>query len=297
MSGHPRNVDIQDTHHTPSHHPPPRRSARQQASRTSRSSRTPRTPRTPRRSVTHDTQAGPSHNYHQIPHPPEPPSQPSYTLTAHTQSTSPQPICVEPTSSSSEPGVIPSSTVHVPHGRIRPPRPVLNDTEPSSDGSATSHRLPPQPSSHLVWHEYPSREEPMETVQRFIQELMVIDITHVQDTTNKVPLCPFILAHLQPSNRIIPHIPLSLPSCPAYVFYLLYVLKETLPTSQSTEYIAVFSMIFTGPSSGHPSLVGSRASIQFVEKIQANVEREKQRINELFLRLRNVYFPLRRYGI
>jgi len=125
----------------------------------------------------------------------------------------------------------------------------------------------------------------METVQKFIQELMVIDITYAQDTTsmNKVPLCPFILAHLQPSNCIIPHMPLYLPSSPTYVFYLLYVLKETIPASQTTEYTAVFSMVFTGHLSRHPSLVGSRASIQFVEKVQANIAREKQRINELFL--------------
>ena len=143
------------------------------------------------------------------------------------------------------------------------------------------------------WREYSAEESPMETVQSYIQDLLVIDGTidedKAQGTKSKLPLCPFILAHLQPSNRIIPNVPLTIPSCPAYTCYLLYVIKEAQCTHNDLMgYTAVFS-IFRG--NNMPTLIGAKTNYSFVEQVRSNIIKERERARRLVIEDGSRPFP------
>jgi hypothetical protein len=168
-------------------------------------------------------------------------------------------------------------------------------TIPATELSSALLPIPP-------WREYFPEQSPMETVQNYIQDLHVIEITHTKGSQNAkhgIPLCPFIIAHLQSSNRIIPYVPLTIPSCPGYIFLLLYVLKETTVSNFNqihTEYTAVFSCILTGQGR-YPSTIAAKASYSFVEQVRSNVLREKERARKLMFEARRDLFPLRTWGI
>jgi hypothetical protein len=157
------------------------------------------------------------------------------------------------------------------------------------------------------WCEYSTEESPMETVQSYVQDLPVLEVTidrrKDQSTRPGISLCPFILAHLQPSNRIIPLVPLTIPSCPAYRFYLLYVLKETTlfiyegNLTDHTAYTAVFSVFRTGHGTGYPILIGTKTNQAFVEQVRSNIQRERERARKLITEAHHVLFPLRPFGL
>lgn len=181
---------------------------------------------------------------------------------------------------------LPRSTTrtHIPHTH----RPTLLP--------ASFLSLPPKP-----WYEYSSEESPMETIQSFIQDLYIFDVEYQEGngrSLHGVPLCPFILAHLQPSNRIIPHVPLTLPSCPEYFLILLYAIKET-PNHPNLDpqYVLVFSLIHLGQTDKCPSLVGTKSCRGFIDQIQENVHKEKERVRRLLTDTSRILFPLRTSGV
>ena len=176
------------------------------------------------------------------------------------------------------------------HTRIHTPRPTLRP--------ASFLSLPPKP-----WHEYSSDESPMETIQSFIQDLYILEV-ECQDgnarSSHGIPLCPFILAHLQPSNRIIPHVPLTLPTCPEYFLTLIYAIKETSEpkaNSTSSQYVLVFSLIHLGQTDKYPTLVGTKSCQAFIDQIQENVHKEKDRVRRLLTDTSRILFPLRTSGV
>ena len=227
-------------------------------------------------------------------------SRDSSSLPAHAQSTTPHIRLVEPASPSSEPRVVLPTTGHVDVDQeVQNQHSVrTHDSRSPSNASATSLRVPPLPTSRVAWHEYIPQELPMETVQSYIQELLVIQVDDVEESSSpsRIPLCPFILGHIQPSSRIIPHVPLYIPNCPTYIFFLLYVIREIRSNSHN-DYVAVFSVIYVGHTGRRPSLIGSRTSHYFVEQVQANVTRERERARELILQAQHFFFPLQRTGV
>jgi hypothetical protein len=189
---------------------------------------------------------------------------------------------------------------------------ILNEEEEDDDddvpatGGLYSRRIAPLPSSSLIpqaWKEFSDKADTTAMVQSYVQDLYVIEVAREENLSpvaNGIPLCPFILAHLQPSNRIIPYVPLTIPSCSEYRFLLLHVLKETTTFSSGEEfidYIAVFSMIYIGLmnsiTSQYPKLVGTRASLAFVEQVRKNVRTEKVRIQQVLHNTMRAPFSLR----
>jgi hypothetical protein len=209
------------------------------------------------------------------------------------------PLCVEPATPIQNLSQGTSSTVHGSAQPLETPTSLQTQTShsPPLFRTQTSHS-PPLPSSsrRQTSNRYQHQGPPMETLQSYIQDLHIVEVARTPEAPphNRIPLCPFILAHLQPSSYLLPHVPLHLPTCPDYSFYLLYVLKETTISSvlgaMTIDYIAVFSMIPTGLSNKYPTLVGARASYAFVEKVRASVQAERERANGLLIQAQRTAF-------
>ena len=118
----------------------------------------------------------------------------------------------------------------------------------------------------------------------YIQDLTIAELPHVPPDTPTVNLCPFIAAHLQPADYMIPYYPLQLPNT-RYIFRLLYVLKEDMeaPTVSGNfyQYTAVFLM--TGIPHNIPAIIGTRIDESFIAAVQRNVHRERARIHESYV--------------
>ena len=197
---------------------------------------------------------------------------------------------------------------NLPSRRARKHASNLTASEPSPSSSATQHKVIHIPSmelkkeeSNMEHHTSPSKltstdtapartpiksstpspstlsyspeEEPELIAHTYVHDLDIIHTTCKAGTPAPVPLCPFILAHLCP--QIIPHYPLYIQSAPDYVFYLLYVLKETItsPSAQpTTSYIAVFSM--TNIEQKTYITMGTSITVQTIDQINRNIQWE-----------------------
>jgi hypothetical protein len=165
-------------------------------------------------------------------------------------------------------------------------QPNLVPVIPSLPQNPSSISLPPK-----YWYEHSPRQWPMETVQSYIQDLHIVQVPRFEDV--KIPLCPFILSHLQPSDHILPHLPLFLPSCPGYLIFLLYALKEIppspIPTNQPQTHLVVFSVIF--PEHRCPSIIGSKVDQGFIERIRYNIREERVRTNQFIRGVFSTFSP------
>jgi hypothetical protein len=115
----------------------------------------------------------------------------------------------------------------------------------------------------------------------YVQDLHVVEVTDEQKAKAgpSVQLCPFILSHLQPVERIIPFMPLYIPSCPGYIFHLLYVEKETI--ANHVFCVAIFLLLNMDEPASYPSYVGARTSESFLDTVNSNIQRERARLRAL----------------
>lgn len=120
-----------------------------------------------------------------------------------------------------------------------------------------------------------------ELVVSYVPEL---DTILVDDFDNPpyTGLCPFIAAHLEPSDRILPFHSLYLPTVPGYNFRLLYVLKGPYKeqhqqhTDDPNQYIATFLM--NKPDRRQPILVGTVVTFDFIKKVRESVVEERKKL-------------------
>jgi hypothetical protein len=179
-------------------------------------------------------------------------------------------------------GTSPSGSRAIPH-ETEPMMSIVEEDMPKpsiADPQPPATTLP-TPSNVNRWISYPPSTHPLTDtgVRDYIQDLHVAETIRQEGTQPKVPLCPFFLAHLLPSNRIIPFMPLFIPTCPTYQFHLLYVIKETVtsPNGEYISWVAVFLLISLEQPT-QPSLVGATVSQSFLTRVESNIERERDHL-------------------
>ena len=161
--------------------------------------------------------------------------------------------------------------------------PPMQTPAPSPTDSTKSIDDPNDPTANLV--AYYVDDSPEMIGESYVNALHVINITHSEGTLSPIQQCPFILAHLQPSTRIIPFVPLYLPSVPGYFFYLLYVLQETIQSTSAEQsdyslFTAVFLMMSHGQFNRPPSIVGTGVLESYVKEIQVSIRREVKKLRD-----------------
>jgi len=139
------------------------------------------------------------------------------------------------------------------------------------------------------WGSFSNEVNPLTTLSEYVQDLILFEVgssgLNEFAPPPNITLCPFLLENLQPYERIIPHVPLYLNNCPGYVFFLLYVFKQTevISTASRDRWTAVFHLIH--PGEGRAALVGADCSIHFVHRVEVNIRTERLRIERLASRV------------
>ena len=173
----------------------------------------------------------------------------------------------------------PSQAATVAHEHSCTTQPILHHPNPSSV-------FPIIHTKDNDWNPLVSTN-PQIGMRGYLQDLHVVEVKQQEGAQPAIPLCPFILAHLRPIEHIIPFMPLYLPSCPGYIFHLLYVNRENLGDHISC--IAVFILFNLEDCTSHPSYVGTRVSEAFLDTVNLNIQRERTRLRALSTEARFTY--------
>src|SRR5215469_4639828 len=155
--------------------------------------------------------------------------------------------------------------------------PFTNPSTPSPKSTSSIPNKPIPPPHQLS---YFPEAEPDLIAQTYVRELQIVHITRQAGTPSPIPLCPFILSHLEP--HIVPHMPLRIHHMPHYLFYFQYVLKETIitPTKTFDLYAAIFSMANQRDPNHIPTILGTGITEPYLAQLQANIKEETDHLKE-----------------
>ena len=162
-------------------------------------------------------------------------------------------------------------------------KPYSEIRTPPTDSAQSAHIQPPSGSSNPVPVLSYSIEDQLRAIaDEHVHALTIVSFNRNINAPLRIPLCPFILAHLEPRHHIAPLVPVYLPHVGGHFFYLLYVLKDTIMFSPEdpnphTQWVAVFVMVtYRYP----PTIIGTVISEAFVEQIQKNVKEQSKRLRD-----------------
>jgi hypothetical protein len=142
-----------------------------------------------------------------------------------------------------------------------------------------------QPLQAGIWQSFSKQESPLDTAYRYIQDLRIVDLaitTTAQDCLICISVYNYLLQSLQPREHIILFVPLQMPPYTGYLFYLLYVIRDTygIAYTQVPFWSAVFLMTKPTPcnQSGISMCVCTPVDQVFVHRVNANIEIEWRRV-------------------